>query len=124
MKFLVDRCAGHRLAMWLRDQGHDVVESRDAGPDPGDQALLAHAAREERILVTIDTDFGALVYVYQQPHAGMVRLPDVPAETRIALMAQVLERYQDALAAQAIITVRRGRIRIARPPGEEDTQVS
>ena len=28
MKFLIDRCAGRLLADWLRQQGHDVVESR------------------------------------------------------------------------------------------------
>ena len=37
MKFLVDRCAGRKLAEWLRSQGHDVLESRALGPDPGDR---------------------------------------------------------------------------------------
>lgn len=116
MKFLVDRCAGRRLAEWLRGQGHDVIETREWGPDPGDRALLERAATEERILVTIDTDFGELVYVEEMPHAGLVRLPDVPAERRIALMAQLLDRHQQALETKAIITVRSGRVRISRPP--------
>jgi len=116
VKFLVDRCAGQRLAAWLRAQGHDVLVSWDCGPDPGDQALLERAAAAGRVLVTIDTDFGELVYVHAVPHAGMVRLPDVPAEERLALMAQVLERHHEALETRAIITVRRGRIRISRPP--------
>jgi len=116
MRFLIDRCAGHRLAAWLRRQGHDVLESPDLGPDPGDRALLERAASEGRILVTIDTDFGELVYVEEVPHAGLVRLPDVPAEQRIALMTEVLERHQEALETQAIITIRSGRIRISRPP--------
>jgi predicted nuclease of predicted toxin-antitoxin system len=66
--------------------------------------------------VTIDTDFGELVYVEEVPHAGLARLPDVPAERRIALMAGVLERHQQALEAQAIMTIRRGRLRISWPP--------
>jgi predicted nuclease of predicted toxin-antitoxin system len=57
MRFLIDHCAGRLLADWLRKQGHDVVESRELGPDPGDRALLYWAAKETRILVTIDTDF-------------------------------------------------------------------
>jgi predicted nuclease of predicted toxin-antitoxin system len=113
MKFLVDRCAGRRLAEWLRGQGHDVIESREWGPDPGDRALLERAAAHERILVTIDTDFGELVYVEAIPHAGLVRLPDVPAEKRIALMAQPLDRHQQALETKAIITIRNERIRIS-----------
>ena len=116
MKFLVDRCAGRRLAEWLRDQSHDVVESRALGPDPGDQALLERAATEGRILVTIDTDFGELVYVRDVPHAGLVRLPDVSAAQRIALMAEVLEQHRQALERQAVVTVRGGRVRISQPP--------
>jgi predicted nuclease of predicted toxin-antitoxin system len=63
MKFLVDRCAGRRLADWLRSEGHDVIESRERGADPGDRTLLEWAAGEGRVLVAIDTDFGALVFV-------------------------------------------------------------
>ena len=35
MRFLIDRCAGTLIAKWLRAQGHDVVESRERGVDPG-----------------------------------------------------------------------------------------
>jgi predicted nuclease of predicted toxin-antitoxin system len=114
VKFLLDRCVGRRLAQWLRTQGHDVVESYERGPDPGDLVLLNWAVAEARILVTIDTDFGELIFVQNQRHAGLVRLPDVSATRRIELMAQVLTRYQKELESGAIITVRGGRIRIAR----------
>ncbi len=56
--------------------------------------LLKQAAVTGRILVTIDTDFGELVYVRRARHAGLVRLPDVPVEQRIDLMAQALERQR------------------------------
>jgi predicted nuclease of predicted toxin-antitoxin system len=113
MRFLIDRCAGRRLADSLRAQGHEVLEARTLGPDPGDEALLGLAAQEQRVLVTIDTDFGRIVYVGGQAHTGMVRLPSVPAEQRIRLMQEVLARHSNDLAAGAIITVRGGRIRIS-----------
>ena len=116
MRFLVDRCAGRRLAEWLRDHGHDVLEARSLGPDPGDRALLELAESAGRVLVTIDTDFGELIHVHDVPHAGLVRLPDVPAEQRIALMAELVERRGDILEAGAIVTIRGSRIRISRPP--------
>ncbi len=116
MRFLVDRCAGHRLSEWLRGQGHNVVDSRELGHDPGDRELLERAAAGGRILVTIDTDFGELVYVRQAQHAGLVRLPDVPAEQRIALMADALKRHRTALEERAIVTIRGGRVRISRQP--------
>ena len=120
MKFLVDRCAGHRLADWLRDQGYDVREATELTPDPGDQALLRWAVSEQRILVTIDNDFGLLVFHRNQPHTGIVRLPDLPAGQRIALMAKVIERYADALADGAILTVCADRVRISGPAPPPD----
>ena len=116
MRFLVDRCAGRRLAEWLRDGGHDVVEARTLGPDPGDRALLELAESTDRILITIDTDFGELIYLHDLPHAGLVRLPDVPAEQRIALAAEVIERHGQALEERGVVTIRGGRIRISHPP--------
>ena len=118
MKFLIDRCAGRHLADWLREQGHDVVESRERGVDPGDRVLLEWAAAEQRILVTIDKDFGQIVFSQQPPHSGLVRLPDVPASTRIALMRTLLEDHGQDIESRAIVTVRGGRIRISLPPDE------
>jgi predicted nuclease of predicted toxin-antitoxin system len=66
MRFLIDRCAGTFIAEWLRTQGHDVVESRERGPDPGDRVLLEWAEQESRVLITIDTDFGQLVFLEGQ----------------------------------------------------------
>ena len=63
----MDRCAGRRLAGWLQGEGHDVLEARTLGADPGDRALLELAASENRVLITIDTDFGELVYLHDPP---------------------------------------------------------
>ncbi len=114
MKFLVDRCAGRRLADWLRAEGYDVVETRERGTDPGDPVILRWAADDGRVLITIDTDFGRIVFAEGARHCGVVRLPDVPAGARIALMAEVLKRHRADLEAKAIVTVRGGRIRISR----------
>ncbi|MCM3900519.1 MAG: DUF5615 family PIN-like protein [Pyrinomonadaceae bacterium] len=116
MKFLIDRCAGQLIAKWLRSQGHDVVESRELGPDPGDRILLDWAAAESRILVTIDTDFGQLVFLENVPHCGLIRLPDVPAKERLRLIEDVLVRFSTQLEESAIVTVRGGRVRISKPP--------
>ena len=113
----MDRCAGRRLAEWLRTEGHDVLEAWSLGPDPGDRALLELAAMESRVLITIDTDFGELVYRHDVSHAGLLRLPDVPAEQRIALVTAVIDRHGEALENRAIVTVRGERIRISLPQG-------
>lgn len=114
MRFLIDRCAGKLIAAWLRSQGHDVVESRERGSDPGDRILLEWAANESRILITIDTDFGQLIFLENAPHRGLVRLPDVVASKRVQIMEDLLIRFSAQLEDGSVITVRGGRVRISR----------
>ncbi|MBM3465223.1 MAG: hypothetical protein FJX76_24255 [Armatimonadetes bacterium] len=106
MKFFVDRCAGRRLAEWLRAEGHDVVCAWERGEDPGDLDLLEMAHSEGRVLVTIDQDFGHLIFAGGTSHSGVVRLPDVSAGRRIELMRDVMARHEKDLETGSIITVR------------------
>lgn len=78
-----------------------------------DQTILAMATQQGRILVTIDTDFGRLIYGGNR-HTGLLRLPDVPAAERIALLADTIQRHHADMESGAVITVKGGRIRISR----------
>ena len=113
MRFLIDRCAGTFIAEWLRTAGHDVVESRERGADPGDRVLLEWAGKESRILITIDTDFGQLVFLEGQSHSGLIRLPDVSSKERVEIIEDLIERFHKELESSGIITVRGGKIRIS-----------
>jgi predicted nuclease of predicted toxin-antitoxin system len=59
MRFLVDAQLPRRLAHRFRDAGHDVLHTLDlsTGNRTTDDALIAQARREDRVLVTKDTDF-------------------------------------------------------------------
>lgn len=114
MRFLVDRCAGSKLARWLADAGHDVVDASAWSSDPGDAVILDRARAEDRVVITIDHDFGMLVFADERPHRGLIRLPDCPAAQRIAIVADLLTRHRGDLERQAVITVRGGRVRISR----------
>lgn len=116
MRFLIDRCAGHKLALHLREGGHDVVELRDLGKDPGDRAVLQLAAAEKRALVTIDKDFGQFMFLERLAHSGVIRLPDVPPSQRIQLMDEVLRELKTGTLDQLVITARAGRIRTTQSP--------
>ena len=114
MNFLVDRCAGRRLTQWLQSQGHDALDARDLGPDPGDRALLERAVSENRILITMDKDFGELIHLHERPHTGLLRLPEVRMAQRITLVEDLILNHRQALDERAIITVTNSRIRISR----------
>lgn len=73
MRFLLDENAEYRLALFLRAQGHDVtVIARDYPGAMTDTDILATAYQEQRIVITNDRDFGALVFFKQQAHAGVI----------------------------------------------------
>jgi predicted nuclease of predicted toxin-antitoxin system len=93
-----------------------VAEARERGADPGDRALLALSAAEDRVLVTLDKDFGQFVFVENLSHAGIIRLPDVRTEDRIALMRQLLSGPVRDKIRGAVVTVERSRVRISHPP--------
>jgi predicted nuclease of predicted toxin-antitoxin system len=43
--------------------------------DPGDEAILRWAVEEDRILITMDKDFGTLIVRERLRHAGVIRIP-------------------------------------------------
>ena len=113
MKFIVDQCAGRRIAQWLLQEGHDVTEVRTMAPDPGDPVILERAFREGRVVVTRDKDFGKLVHRDANPQAGIIQLPNVSSEKRIEMVRDVLEKHRNDLRDHAIVTVDwSGRIRV------------
>ncbi len=113
MKFLLDACAASRtLHKALIDLGHDVLSARDGYGNASDEALLALAYNEDRVLVTEDKDFGELVFLRRLPHPCIVRLVELSVAETADAMRDLIERHGDALREGAIIVVTRNRLRI------------
>ncbi len=74
MKLLLDTCVWGGVQTELVAAGYDVVWTGDWSEDPGDEAILATAYSENRILVTLDKDFGELAIVRGTAHCGILRL--------------------------------------------------
>ena len=112
MKVLLDTCVWGGQRAELTDAGHDVVWVGDWNKDPGDAEVLAQARREERVLVTLDKDFGELVAVHHAPHSGIVRLVNLGARAQCRVLLRVLADYGVELWPGAILTVEPGRVRV------------
>ena len=72
---LLDSCVWSGALPVLSDLGHAAIWSGSWDKDPGDIAILAAAHCEQRILVTLDKDFGELAILKGLPHSGIVQLP-------------------------------------------------
>ncbi|WP_022949720.1 DUF5615 family PIN-like protein [Methylohalobius crimeensis] len=114
MNLLLDTCVWGGTLQVLREAGHDVVWTGEWDTDPGDQEILRYAYEEDRILVTLDKDFGERAIVYGDPHCGIVRLVGIPARKQTDYCLRVLEKYSSELMRGAIVTVdvKRTRIRV------------
>jgi predicted nuclease of predicted toxin-antitoxin system len=74
LKVLLDTCLSVEARAALKAAGHDVVWGGDWEKDPGDEAILALAFTEGRVLVTLDKDFGELAVLQGVSHSGILRL--------------------------------------------------
>ena len=117
MRVLLDTCVWHGVRDALVAARHDVVWCGDWDADPGDEEILSIARQRERVLVTLDKDFGALAVLQGKPHAGILRLVNLTTRQQIAVCLTVLAAHEEDLLAGAIVTAEldRVRVRMSRP---------
>ncbi len=120
MTVLLDSCVSRQAKLALLTAGIDVVWTGDLDEDPGDEEILEQARREERVLVTLDKDFGELAIVQGKQHRGIIRLVDIRSRRQGALLLDIAAKHAEELAAGAIITAEPGRLRI-RPADRQET---
>ncbi|MGE0886093.1 MAG: DUF5615 family PIN-like protein [Blastocatellales bacterium] len=115
MRFLVDECAGPKVAEWLLQQQHEVFSVFHECRGMDDEMILEKAVAENRILITADKDFGEMVYRQRRQHCGVIfiRLDDQRALAKISALKSLLENYADQLPDRFIV-VTETRVRFAR----------
>lgn len=98
----------------LRDLGYDVDWIRTAAPGISDEAVLRRAMDQQRVLLTLDKDFGALAFRAGLPAScGIILLrvePQTP-EYVVDVVTEALRHYADWAGHSAVIDGSRVRIR-------------
>jgi predicted nuclease of predicted toxin-antitoxin system len=97
----------------LRRSGHDTAWVREIAPGIADEAVLERAAREGRLLLTFDKDFGALVFRRGATASrGIVLFRVVlPPESLARLVVDTLESRSDWEGAFSVVEAARVRMR-------------
>ena len=90
-----------------------MVAVRDLNPRMTDATILALAVQEERFLITMDKDFGEMVFRFRQSHAGvlLLRLADAPSDEKVLVVQQIFTSHLDALPGNFCV-YQKGRLRI------------
>jgi len=115
MRILADENFPALSVQELEKLGHDVLWVRTVMPGAGDDAILARAQTEERLLVTLDKDFGELAFGKQLPaDCGVVlfRIKMTDAKAAAAKMARVLNSRTDWIGNFAVVEDDRIRMRL------------
>lgn len=120
MKFLVDQNRSPRLPALLCEAGHDAVHTFDLGLERAeDDDLLLLARDEGRVVVTGDTDFGALLALSHERFPSVILFRRSEGRSAVAQASLILEHLDDLaddLAAGSLAVVRDDRIRVRRLP--------
>jgi predicted nuclease of predicted toxin-antitoxin system len=75
LKLLTDENIDPEFLHYLRIQGFDVFDVKENGLSGSmDDVLLALAFEQNRIVVTLDSDFGTLIYRDNHPFFGIIYL--------------------------------------------------
>ena len=116
MKFLVDNALSPLVAESLRADGFDTLHVRDIGiQDASDSIIFEQAEKEDRILVSADTDFALILAKRNAAKPSIIlfrgEVSRIPSK-QAAILRNNLESVRDDLRKGAVVVFDGQRIRI------------
>ena len=106
--FIVDVGVGKIIEEWLKKELYEVIAIRDINPEMEDVAI-----KEDAFIISMDKDFGELVFKNKLNHKGilLLRLEDAVAEEKLAAIQNIIPQYVDEIKDKFAV-YQNGKLRI------------
>ena len=121
MKFLIDNAISPFVSISLNELGYDATHVRDIGLQYAtDIEIFNQAIREDRIIISADTDFGYLLSKWNKPKPSLILFRkgsqrDPKIQVRL-LQTNLLDNLINMLENGAVVVFETERIRIRKLP--------
>jgi predicted nuclease of predicted toxin-antitoxin system len=119
MKLLLDQGLPRSATALLCETGIDTMHVAEIGLSAAEDTDILQRAREgERIVVTLDADFHALLALAEatSPSVIRIRIQGLLAQGLTDLLLRVINECEEDLEQGAVVTVEPSRIRVRRLP--------
>lgn len=115
MRLLLDQGTSRGATLVLRGRGIDAIHTAELGLSTAtDHALLAFALDDDRVVVTLDSDFHAILAATNAiaPSVVRIRIERLRADALAEIVEKVLATCSEDLLAGAVVTVDERTIRV------------
>ena len=99
LKFIVDVGVGRSIEEWLKSQDFKVLTIGSINPEMADSQIMQLANLEDGVIITMDKDFGELVFKENNSHKGilLLRLEDAVSEEKLAAIQNIIPEHLEKL---------------------------
>ncbi len=116
MNLLADESVDKQIVERLRQDGHEVLYIAEMEPGITDAVVLERANERTALLVTVDKDFGELIFQQGQLTSGgvvLIRLAGLSANRKAEIVSSAFNQHAAAFL-HAFSVISPGRVRIRR----------